>query len=133
MQGEPTKYKLWTHLSEWVLGPQSLKSSNLNFFEFDGGWDFDCDEHAGRSHLHETDPAVSGGRQGWLEQPRESGHGLRLDSTSAQGLFTRLVPGRAKHVSTRLLWTQEAMRYFWFVVDRISTKENPADLNTKPL
>ena len=118
MQGEPTKYKLWTHLSEWVLGPQSLKSSNLNFFEFDGGWDFDCDEHAGRSHLHETDPAVSGGRQ---------------DSTSAQGLFTRLVPGRAKHVSTRLLWTQEAMRYFWFVVDRISTKENPADLNTKPL
>ena len=58
---------------------------------------------------------------------------LRLDSTSAQAFFTRLGPGRAKHLSTRLLWTQQAMRRQWFVVDRISTKENPADLNTKAL
>ena len=58
---------------------------------------------------------------------------LRLDSTSAQAFFARLGPGRAKHLSTRLLWTQSAMRKQWFFVDRISTKENPADLNTKPL
>ena len=58
---------------------------------------------------------------------------LRLDSTSAQAFFTRLGPGRAKHLSTRLLWTQQAMRRQWFAVDRISTKENPADLNTKAL
>ena len=58
---------------------------------------------------------------------------LRLDSTSAQAFFTRLGPGRAKHLSARLLWTQQAMRRQWFVVDKFSTKENPVDLNTKAL
>ncbi|CAL1163025.1 unnamed protein product [Cladocopium goreaui] len=59
---------------------------------------------------------------------------LRLDSTSAQAFFSRLGPGKAaKHLSTRLLWTQQAMRKQWFYVDRKSTKENPADLNTKAL
>ena len=58
---------------------------------------------------------------------------LRLDSTSAQAFFSRLGPGKAKHLSTRLLWTQQAMQKQWFYIDRISTKENPADLNTKAL
>ena len=58
---------------------------------------------------------------------------LRLDLTSDQAFFTRLGPGKAKHLSTRLLWTQQAMRRQWFEVFRISTKENPADLNTKAL
>ena len=58
---------------------------------------------------------------------------LRLDSTSAQSFFNRLGPGRAKHLSTRMMWSQQAMRRRWFLVERISTKENPADLNTKPL
>ena len=58
---------------------------------------------------------------------------LRLDSTSAQSFFDRLGPGRAKHLSTRLLWNQQAMRRKMFLVERVSTKENPADLNTKPL
>eukprot|EP00435_Cladocopium_sp_Y103_P026788 s4238_g6.t1 len=58
---------------------------------------------------------------------------LRLDSTSAQTFFKRLGPGRAKHLSTRLLWSQQAMRKKWFLVERIGTRENPAGLNTKPL
>ena len=58
---------------------------------------------------------------------------LRLDSTSAQSFFNRLGPGRAKHLSTRMLWSQQAMRRKWFLVERVSTRENPADLNTKPL
>jgi hypothetical protein len=58
---------------------------------------------------------------------------LRLDLTSDQAFFTRVGPGKAKHLSTRLLWTQQAMRRQWFEVFRISTKENPADLNTKAL
>jgi ABC-type multidrug transport system fused ATPase/permease subunit len=58
---------------------------------------------------------------------------LRLDSTSAHAFFSRLGPGKAKHLSTRLLWTQSAMRKQWFYISRISTKENPADLNTKAL
>ena len=43
---------------------------------------------------------------------------LRLDSTSAQAFFSRLGPGKAKHLSTRLLWTQQAMRRLWFHIDR---------------
>eukprot|EP00435_Cladocopium_sp_Y103_P075973 s7_g71.t1 len=35
---------------------------------------------------------------------------LRLDSTSAQAFFTKLGLGKAKHLSTRLLWKQQAMR-----------------------
>ena len=58
---------------------------------------------------------------------------LFLDSTSAQAFFQRLGPGRAKHLSTRMLWTQECVRKGWFKLARISTKWNPADLNTKPL
>lgn len=56
-----------------------------------------------------------------------------LDSTSAQSFFNRLGPGRAKRLSTRLLWSQQAMRRKWFLVERVSTHENPVDLNTKPL
>lgn len=58
---------------------------------------------------------------------------LWLYSTSAQSFFNRLGPGRTKHLSTRLLWSQQAMRRKWFLVEKVSTHENPADLNTKPL
>ena len=56
-----------------------------------------------------------------------------LDSTSAQAFFQRLGLGRAKHLCTRILWGQEAMRRGWYKIGRIPTKENPADLNTKAL
>ena len=58
---------------------------------------------------------------------------LYLDSTSAQALFQRIGPGRAKHLCTRILWGQEAMRRGWYKIGRIATKDNPADLNTKSL
>ena len=58
---------------------------------------------------------------------------LYMDSTSAQAFFQRLGPGRAKHLSTRILWGQSAMRKQWFKVARISAQNNPADLNTKSL
>lgn len=58
---------------------------------------------------------------------------LSIDSTSAQAFCTRLGPRRAKHLATRLLWTQQAVRRKWFSMARIATKENPADLNTKAL
>ena len=56
---------------------------------------------------------------------------LYLDSTSAQAMISRLGPGRSKHISTRLLWSQQALRKLWFKVGRISTEKNVADLNTK--
>jgi hypothetical protein len=51
---------------------------------------------------------------------------LRLGSTSAQSFFNRHGPGRAKHLSTRLLWSQQAMRKKWFLVERIFHKREPA-------
>ena len=56
---------------------------------------------------------------------------LYLDSTSAQAMISRLGSGRSKHISTRLLWSQQALRKLWFKVGRISTEKNVADLNTK--
>eukprot|EP00435_Cladocopium_sp_Y103_P025443 s995_g6.t1 len=73
------------------------------------------------------------GDEGGLENSQQVQMRLKLDSTSAQSFFNRLGPGRAKHLSTRLLWSQKAMRKKWFLVERVSTQENPADLNTKPL
>ena len=35
---------------------------------------------------------------------------LYLNSASAQAFFSRLGAGRAKHMATRLLWSQQAMR-----------------------
>ena len=58
---------------------------------------------------------------------------LYLDSTSAQAMINRLGPGRSKHISTRLLWSQQALRKLWFKVGRISTEKNVAALNTKTL
>ena len=58
---------------------------------------------------------------------------LYVDSTSAQSFFERLGPGRAKHLATRIMWTQQAVRRSWFSIHRISTQENVADLNTKCL
>ena len=40
---------------------------------------------------------------------------------------------QAKTFVNTLLWTQQAMRRQWFEAFRISTKENPADLNPKAL
>eukprot|EP00435_Cladocopium_sp_Y103_P043647 s2238_g12.t1 len=73
------------------------------------------------------------GDKGGLSNNAQIQMRLRLDSTSAQSFFNRLGPGRAKHLSTRLLWSQQAMRRKWFLVERVATRENPADLNTKPL
>ena len=58
---------------------------------------------------------------------------LFVDSTSAQCFFERLGPGRAKHLATRLLWTQAAVQKSWFALKKIATKFNPSDLNTKSL
>eukprot|EP00435_Cladocopium_sp_Y103_P023304 s2901_g5.t1 len=73
------------------------------------------------------------GDEGGLGNNQQVQMRLRLDSTSAQSFFNRLGAGRAKHLSTRLLWSQQAMRKKWFLVERVSTQENPADLNAKPL
>ena len=47
---------------------------------------------------------------------------LYLDSTSAQAMISRLGPGRSKHISTRLLSSQQALRKLWFKVGRIGMR-----------
>ena len=47
---------------------------------------------------------------------------LYLDSTSAQAMISRLGPGRSKHISTRLLSSQQALRKLWFKVARIGMR-----------
>lgn len=58
---------------------------------------------------------------------------LYLGSTSAQAMISRLGPGRSKHISTRLLWSKQALRKLWVKVGRLSADKSAADLNTKAL
>jgi hypothetical protein len=48
-----------------------------------------------------------------------------------EGIMLKQFLQFSKDLSTRLLWSQQAMRLKWFLVERMSAKENPADLNTK--
>ena len=55
------------------------------------------------------------------------------DSDAARGMIHRVGCGRVRHLQTRYLWHQHAMREGHFIVARCSTKENPSDLGTKIL
>ena len=55
------------------------------------------------------------------------------DSDAARGMIHRVGCGRVRHLQTRYLWHQHAMREGHFIVVRCSTKENPSDLGTKIL
>ena len=55
------------------------------------------------------------------------------DSDAARGVIHRVECGRVRHLQTRYLWHQQAMREGHFVVVRCGTKENPSGLGTKIL
>ena len=132
MQGEQEKHIIWFDLPELLPDPQSFQVADFSVAEFDGSRNPCSNQFTDRRNLCETGAAVPGDTGGLGNQEKIMTR-LRLDSTSAQAFFSRLGPGKAKHLSTRLLWTQQAMRRLWFHIDRISAKESPADLNTKPL
>ena len=54
-----------------------------------------------------------------------------LDSTAAMGILQRSGVGRIRHLSTRVLWTQQAVAEAKVVLHKISTDLNCADLGTK--
>ena len=54
-----------------------------------------------------------------------------LDSTAAMGVLQRSGVGRIRHLSTRVLWTQQAVAEAKVVLHKISTDLNCADLGTK--
>ena len=56
-----------------------------------------------------------------------------MDSDAARGMIHRVGCGRVRHLQTRFLWHQQALREGQFNVVRCGTKENPSDLGTKVL
>ena len=55
------------------------------------------------------------------------------DSDAARGMVHRVGCGRMRHLQTRYLWHQQALREGQFNVVRCGTRENPSDLGTKVL
>ena len=55
------------------------------------------------------------------------------DSNSAIGTASRQGLGKLRHVQTRYLWVQERLLRGEFVLDKVGSKINPADIGTKPL
>ena len=55
------------------------------------------------------------------------------DSDAARGMIHRVGCGRVRHLQTRYVWHQQALREGQFNVVRCGTKENPIDLGTKVL
>ena len=60
---------------------------------------------------------------------------LRLwtDSTAAIGVTSRQGVGKIRHLDTRTLWVQQAVRTGRLEVRKVKGTENPADLSTKHL
>ena len=58
---------------------------------------------------------------------------LFVDSSAAIAMMTREGLGRARHISTQVLWVQEAIQKKVFAIKKVRTDMNPADIFTKQL
>ena len=58
---------------------------------------------------------------------------MRTDSTAAKGITNRRGHGKVKHLQTCELWLQEVVRDKRIEIQKVGTRENPADLMTKYL
>ena len=56
---------------------------------------------------------------------------LGTDSSAARGMALREGIGKVRHLDTRALWTQHAVKELGMKVVKVDGKENPADLGTK--
>ena len=56
---------------------------------------------------------------------------LMMDATAAIGILERRGLGATKHIDTRWMWLQGAIRRGDIELLKVHTKENPADLMTK--
>ena len=55
---------------------------------------------------------------------------LQTDSSAAKGTLTRRGSGKVKHLTTKQLWVQEAIRTYKVKVEKINRSYNSADLLT---
>ena len=58
---------------------------------------------------------------------------VTTDSTAAMGIVHREGLGRTRHIQCQYLWLQEKTKDKSIIMEKVSTKENPADLMTKHL
>ena len=58
---------------------------------------------------------------------------VMTDSTAAKGITSRRGHGKVKHLQTCELWLQEVVRDKRIEIQKVGTKENPADLMAKHL
>ena len=58
---------------------------------------------------------------------------LLFDATAAKAMLTRKGFGRAKHIHRSYLWLQQRIDHRDFKLNKVGTKNNPADLGTKHL
>ncbi|CAK0826802.1 unnamed protein product [Prorocentrum cordatum] len=58
---------------------------------------------------------------------------IRTDSDAARGMIHRVGCGRVRHLQTRYLWHQQALREKQFEIERVDGKKNPSDAGTKAL
>ena len=58
---------------------------------------------------------------------------IRVDSSAAQAMASRLGLGKVRHMEVRHLWVQNAVNRQRFTLRKVSGKINPADVLTKPL
>ena len=58
---------------------------------------------------------------------------VATDSTAAKGMTARLGAGRVRHLEAKYLWIQDYVHSGQLKIVKISTAENRADMQTKPL
>ena len=56
-----------------------------------------------------------------------------VDATSAKSIASRTGLGKVRHMETKYLWVQEALKKKKFSIRKIPGDNNPADVLTKPL
>jgi len=58
---------------------------------------------------------------------------VRVESSAAKAIASRLGLGRTRHLEVRFLWVQEKVRRGRLRVKKVLGKTNPADAMTKPM
>ena len=57
---------------------------------------------------------------------------VKIDSSAAKGMLSRRGLGKQRHISTRYLWIQERVARKDLMIQKVNTKEQLADILTKP-
>ena len=58
---------------------------------------------------------------------------IHVDSSTARSIANRTGVGKLRHIETRVLWVQQAVRECRLALCRVAGKDNPADILTKPM